>query len=105
MSCDQLQSLAQWLTFLGLGSGFLGSIMLANSYFQATGLGLSVWVVFSSLWRGKQALGAARMKAANPENALASLQGVAFLGLSFAFQLGAFGAPLLFGASCPSATH
>ena len=104
MTCAQLQLLVDVLTGLGLFVGLIGSMMMANGYFQATGRALSIWVVVSSLWRGKKALGAARMKEANPENALASLQGVAFLGLAFAFQMGAFCVQLLVNGACKPGT-
>ena len=100
MTCDSLQTTAQILTGLGLLSGFVASLLMANAYFQATGWGLSIWVVISSLWRGAKARGAARMREANPENVLNSLQGVALLGLSFLLQLGAFVAQLRFDAIC-----
>jgi hypothetical protein len=102
MTCTQLQILADVLTGFGLLAGLIGSLLMANAYFQATGTGLSIWVVVSSLWRDKLARGAARIKGANPENALASLQGVAFVGLAFACQLGSFFVQIFNRDACQS---
>jgi hypothetical protein len=90
MSCACLSNIADALTIAGLVFGILGSLLMANQYLAVAKPGAWLWIVISSLWRSNLARGTARAKEANSENVLRSLQGLAFLALSFICQLVTF---------------
>lgn len=74
------------LQVVGLLLQLAGVLLMANGYTNFVHPGDLVALLSSALWRGKSARGAAALQKLSQEKKLASLQGLAFVGLGFLVQ-------------------
>lgn len=70
----------------GAISGLIGAFLMANQYFNIQTYQIP-WSIISAFWRGGPAKTAAEIYQFKRENHLASLQGLAFIGLGFLLDL------------------